>query len=255
MDKIRIVHVDDNKDALTVVATLLNSFPGIVQVGSFSTANEAKDFILANPVDLAILDIEMKPEDGFWLARQIKGSPTIIAFLTSYSGYAASAFEACAIDYILKPLEKKNVSDLLEKYQKLENCFTRSPLQQDQIEEVSKNYLQKDAVPKRIFIHNLHKTAVIQLDQLLYAISSGPYTIFKTNAGDKYTASKILKVYNEALEPHPDFVRVHRAHIINKRYLKAVLRDKHKIFALMSDDVKLEIAPRMRDEIFELFSK
>ncbi|MGF2414279.1 MAG: LytTR family transcriptional regulator DNA-binding domain-containing protein, partial [Ferruginibacter sp.] len=104
-------------------------------------------------------------------------------------------------------------------------------------------------------INNVHKTSVLNLDEVLYMVSSGPYTIFKLKDGSKHTASKLLKIYYEILYNHPDFARIHRAHIVNKNFVKAILRNKHKITALMIDGEELEVSPQKREEIYEMIGK
>jgi DNA-binding LytR/AlgR family response regulator len=96
---------------------------------------------------------------------------------------------------------------------------------------------------------------VLILEDVLYMESSGAYTLFTMKDSTKYTASKMLKVYIEALQNHPDFARIHRGHIVNKNYVKAVLRQKHKIFALMEDDKQLEVSPGLREGIYTILGR
>jgi len=253
VEKIKIIHVDDQVSQLQLVKSILNEFDEINLVNQFDNAVKAKEFILANEVDLAILDIEMPDKDGFWLAEQIKDTRTLIVFLTSHPDYALKAFEACAIHYMLKPLTKEVVGEIITRYKKIAKISSaENQLQGEKINEFLSHYINKQSYPRRIFINNVHKTTVLNLSEVLYMISSGPYTIIKSQDGSKQTASKLLKVYADALQNHPDFVRIHRAHMVNKNFVKAILRNKHKIAALMMDGAELEVSPQKREEIYSL---
>lgn len=255
MDKIRVVHVDDEAAQLKVVSDILSGFNNVEQVGQFSSAKKARDFILDNEVDLAILDIEMKGENGLWLADQIKASGAAIVFLTSHPDYALKAFEACAIHYILKPVTTELVEEILKRYIELrdiQEAGTDNGKQPEKITELVQHYLPANSYPRRIFINNIQKTIVVNLDEVLYMSSKGPYTEFKMADGSRHTSSKMLKIYYETLKNHPDFTRIHRANIVNKNYVKAILRKKHIITALMSDNTELEVSPQKREEIYRL---
>lgn len=256
MSKIQIVHVDDQPRQLKAVKVTMEKFPNVELTSQFTNAEEARDYILKTNPDIAILDIEMPEKDGFWLANEIKSSKALIVFLTAHPDFMLQAFEACAIHYILKPISSKAISEVMAKFEeltkKLNQSSTVQQCQQDQITEVLENYIAKTAHPRRIFINNVHKTTVLNLSEVIYMVSNGPYTIIKTTDGAKHTASKPLKIYYDALQNHPDFSRIHRAHFVNKFFVKAVLRNKHKIFAEMTDGEKLEITPLKRDEIYSM---
>jgi two-component system LytT family response regulator len=256
MKNIRIVHVDDSNVERKIVSVLAEQYENAELLGGFSDAETALEFILQNDVDLVIIDIELPGKDGFWLADQLKNVKTEVVFLTAYSEYSLKAFEACAIHYVLKPMTKEKLSEILRRYDKIrEGAEERSNMYNEQITELVKLYFNKTPYPRRIFINNIHRTIVLNLDEVVSILSSGPYTIFKTIDGGRYTASKLLKTYDEVLKNHPDFVRIHRAHIINKNFVKAVIRDKHKIYFSMTDGDQLEVSPQKRMDIYNLINK
>ena len=99
MQKIRIVHADDDSAQLETVKNILATFDNIELQGQFTNAEDAAAFILRNNTDLAILDVEMPDKSGLWLANEIKSAKTLIVFLTAYPDYSLKAFEACAIHF------------------------------------------------------------------------------------------------------------------------------------------------------------
>jgi two-component system, LytTR family, response regulator len=254
--KIKIVHVDDQVKQLEVAKQLLSTFDNVELSAQFTDPIKAKAYIEVNSIDLLILDVEMPGRNGLWLANEIKDKGCLIVFVSAHPEYALLAFEACAVHYILKPITTQAIISIIDRVKKITQQKTDiGELQLQKINELVTNYFNQHSYPRRLFINNLHKTSVLNLSDVLYLVSSGSYTIIKEKTGLKYTASKMLKVYADILENHPDFARIHRSCIVNKNFVKAIMRDKHKIYALMEDDEKLEVSPSLREEIYTILDK
>ena len=105
----RAVCVDDEELILDYVVYLCNETPQIDEVKGFSNPRKALDWLKDNPVDIAILDIDMPEIDGINLAIKIKqlNPDTSIIFLTGYSDYAVEAFKIHAQGYLMKPVNKE----------------------------------------------------------------------------------------------------------------------------------------------------
>jgi DNA-binding LytR/AlgR family response regulator len=107
--------------------------------------------------------------------------------------------------------------------------------------------------PKRLFINNIQRTVIINLSNLMYLKSiDQQYTLFKTNNLEKHISSNGLKTYATILQNHPHFVRVHKAHIINKNFVKEIQRKSNRIVLLMADGQELKTTSKSRNEICEL---
>ena len=109
----RVVHVDDEKLLMEYTVALCQGLDEIREVNGFTSAREALDWIENNPVDLALLDINMPDMNGLELAIRIKEiSPdTAIIFMTAYSEYALDAFSVHASGYLMKPVTKAALLD------------------------------------------------------------------------------------------------------------------------------------------------
>ncbi|MFZ1528528.1 MAG: LytTR family DNA-binding domain-containing protein [Ferruginibacter sp.] len=255
MQKIRVVHADDDSTQLEIVGKIFAGFKNVELQAQFTNAEDAAAFILRNNTDLAILDVEMPGKNGLWLANEIKSAKTLIVFLTAYPDYSLKAFEACAIHYILKPVSHEQVQEILSRYEKLQTIAPAGQLQPEQVTELIDNYFNNRSFPRRIFINTVHKTSVINLNEVMYLQSSGAYTIFKLANGSGITSSKLLKTYETALQNHPSFARVHRTHMVNKNFVKAVLRNKQKTSLQMNDGAELEVSQAIRESVYELLSR
>lgn len=255
---LKILHVDDNPAQLERVSQILSEFENVILTAQFDNATDALKFLEMNRVDIAILDIEMKGKDGLWLADKIKKMPLKIVFLTAHPDYALKAFEACALHYIIKPATEENFAEIINRYMEIMQHSGEKMLSENQIENINEllsNYLNKASYPKRIFINNVHKTTILQLEEVVHITSKGAYSEFKTLDGQKYTSSKNLRFFDDILKSHPDFVRIHRGSIINKNFLKAIIREQNNIRVIMSDETQLDVSPLRREEIIEQLKK
>jgi two-component system LytT family response regulator len=104
MDRIRTLVVDDEKPARTRLLELLQREPDIEVVGEARDGREAIELVLAHAPHLMFLDIQMPDLDGFRVLEAIGPQPLpVTIFVTAYDRYAIQAFEAHALDYLLKP--------------------------------------------------------------------------------------------------------------------------------------------------------
>lgn len=109
---IRVILVDDERPALEELEYWLAKYPDIQIVSMFQDAYEAFEQVLILKPDVVFLDIEMMGMNGIEMALKIRDldSRIIIIFVTAYSQYALDAFQSYPLDYILKPVNEKNLT-------------------------------------------------------------------------------------------------------------------------------------------------
>ena len=109
----KAICVDDERIQVENVAEICMELPEIDEVKSFVRAKDVLPWIKTNPVDLALLDIDMPEIDGITLAAKIKqASPkTVIMFLTAYKKFAYDAFSVHPAGYLLKPISQEILAD------------------------------------------------------------------------------------------------------------------------------------------------
>src|SRR5580698_2809064 len=110
--KIRALLVDDEDLARIAVRRALDQEHNIEIVGEAANGIEAIEMIAELRPDLVLLDIEMPGFDGFEVVQQLS-DPPVIVFVTAYDEYAVRAFEANAIDYLLKPVQPERLARAL----------------------------------------------------------------------------------------------------------------------------------------------
>ena len=105
----RAICVDDERILVEELAAMCMELPEINEVNSFVWASDALDWLENNPVDLALLDIDMPEINGIQLAAEIKNKwpEAAIIFITGYSQYAVDAFAVRAVGYLMKPVSRE----------------------------------------------------------------------------------------------------------------------------------------------------
>ena len=107
LTRIRTIIVDDEALSRSNVATLLRRDPEIEIVCECSSGAQALDEIRRSTPDLVFLDVQMPECDGFDVLEQLGDLTADIVFVTAYDRYALQAFEAGALDYLLKPFDDR----------------------------------------------------------------------------------------------------------------------------------------------------
>ena len=250
MSKIRIIHIDDDAETLEHCKIILKKNNSIDYRAGFTNANDAITFLDEEKLDLIFCDIEMPDHNGLWLANNLPYTLPIV-FITAHSGFAVEAFEACALHYLIKPLSPDQLNIVIERYQnqELKNSYLK-----EQMAQFYDRYLPQDAknYPSRIYINNIGKIIVVNLEDVLYMVGAGNYTKFTMVNGETHTSSKNLKVYDDAIKLHPNFIRIHRSYLVNKRYVKQIIKTNRQLwFVEMQNAEKLELSKGRIEEILD----
>src|SRR5260221_3293857 len=111
---LRVLIVDDESLARARVRRMLGEIGGATVAGEAASAAEARRLIAATRPDLVLLDIQMPGEDGFALLEGLDPRPAVV-FVTAFDHHAVRAFEANAVDYLLKPFRRERLAESLER--------------------------------------------------------------------------------------------------------------------------------------------
>jgi two-component system LytT family response regulator len=116
---IKTIIIDDERLAREGLKGLLKEFSEIEIIGEAANVDEALELIDRLKPQLLFLDIQMPAKTGFDLLAELDAVPTVI-FTTAHDEYALKAFEVNALDYLLKPIDPKRLSDAIQKVMFLE---------------------------------------------------------------------------------------------------------------------------------------
>lgn len=251
---ITAIHIDDDVRSLELMKLAIQDVAELRLEASFRSGEPALRWLEENKVDLIFLDVEMPGKNGLDLANDFSNLSAGIVFVTAHTGFAIKAFEACALDYLVKPIYPEKLRASIERYLFRQSKGGRAITDvqvRDQVDELLTNYMADGSYPKRIFVNMVGETRVVVLEDVIYFGASGPYTRIYLKSSEIITCSESIKTYSESLEKHPGFVRVHRSFLINKQFLSSILRKQGSVSLKMSNGDVLAIAQQRRSEILQ----
>ncbi len=231
-----IYHIDDELVYLDQVKQIVEEIPGLIYLGCETNAERGLKFVQSRHQDILLLDIEMPGKNGLVVAEQLKGSNTFFVFLTNFTEHTISAFNVFALHYLLKPLTRDALMEVVNRYKHITTAHSHT--QKEQLDELGDYFRKHLKYPTRIFINTQKEIIVLPLNEIVYLSAEGSYTSFHLHEGKSLISGKNLKTYASVVEQHPDFVRVHRSYIINQGYLEKIEKKKSGlIFHFLSGEV------------------
>jgi two-component system LytT family response regulator len=208
----RAIIIDDERLARNELRKLLGEHPGIEIVAEAANADEGIAKISELQPDLIFLDIQMPGKTGFDMLGELERSPEVI-FTTAYDEFAIRAFQFNALDYLLKPIEPKRLSDALQKLEAVEDKeFTAGEGQ-----AVHRGVLGDH---DQVFVKDGERCWFVRLSDIRLFESVGNYAKVYF-AGNKPLILKSLNALEERLDDKV-FFRANRKHIVNLRMIEKV---------------------------------
>jgi two-component system LytT family response regulator len=215
--RLRVMIADDERPARAFLASLLRSFDDVTIVGEARSGTEAVGLIESARPDLALLDLQMPEVDGIGVVRMLKKSEVpLIAFVTAYDEYAVKAFEMNAVDYLLKPVEKKRLRETLNRaHERVEHAEIVAE-QAHHLDTAIAAYESAVKPPfvERIPVRRRDEVLIIPVHQIASIVADGELLHLTTVTGDRHTINHRLKDLEARLDP-AKFIRLGRGTMAN----------------------------------------
>jgi two-component system LytT family response regulator len=183
-------------------------------VDQADSARTALASILKHQPDLVFLDVEMPNGNGFDLLRQLSRVDFSIIFVTAYEEYAVLAFRFSATDFLLKPV---NIKELMEAVDRVKKERSRK-IDTTNIEALLQMTLSGMSQIRTLVVANNDGFKVLHLDEIICCEADSYCTIFHLKGRQKQITSKNLKYYEEFLSGQ-GFQRVHNSFLINLNHV------------------------------------
>ena len=234
-DTLRVVIVDDEPLARTMVRQCIAAHPGVDVVAECANGFEAVKAVAELSPDLLFLDVQMPKLSGFEVLELI-GRDVAVIFTTAYDQYALRAFEVHAVDYLLKPFSEQRFAEALSRARARLAAKESLPL----------DALVSDARPRqgpleRVLIRDGSKVHVLPVDRIDYVEAQDDYVCFKSD-GKSYLKDQTLGSVEASLDP-ARFVRVHRSYLLNiERIARVELYAKDSRVAILRDGLRLPVS-------------
>ena len=263
---LRALIVDDEDLARRGLEIRLSEFDDIEICGQARNGREAIAAVRDQSPDLMFLDIQMPGMDGFEVLRHLSAScmPEII-FVTAYDEFALKAFEANALDYLLKPINDERLSEAIERARKNSDekiaDEQRSKLLRFVCELTGRELTLESALaaatgdcqayPRRIAIRDGSATNCVDVESIDWIDAAGDYMCIHAK-GDTFVLRGTMKRLENLLDPQV-FVRVHRSAIVNRHRVTSMRPHRNgEYFLRLGDKAELKLSRKYKGNIERL---
>ena len=187
------------------------------------------EWLQQNPSpDLILMDIELADGQSFEIFNHTEVKSPVI-FVTSYDEFALKAFKVNSIDYLLKPVQKEDLSAALDKYRQMKQLYKATEKTQPaaptfNLEDLVKELQQKLQVKeyrKRFLVKHAQKLVSIDIEEIAYFFSDGRLNFFKTFDNLKFVVDYTMDELDDMLDPDK-FFRISRSFLISLSSLNEI---------------------------------
>jgi len=232
---IRTLIVDDEQLARRGLEIRLQSMDDVEIVAQSQNGREALLHVAEFKPDLILLDVQMPGMSGFDVLRRLSGSnmPAVV-FVTAFDEFAVQAFDANALDYLLKPINDERLREAMQRVRdtlaekdasqhrtrllKLLCQITGKEITLD--DALSRADGENSSFPKRLAIQDGRQTHCVEVESIDWVDAAGDYMCVHAE-GETYVLRGTMKRLEEVLNPDT-FVRVHRSAIVNRHHVRSM---------------------------------
>lgn len=210
--------IDDEPNCTEVLHILLSRHCPEVQItGIFNDPVQALAALKRQAPQLLFLDIEMPGLNGFDLIDQCQPLASKVIFTTAYDQYAVRAFKFNALDYLLKPIDR---AELLNVVQHAGHTAPPNPITLGAIQHLQRGY----NTPERIALPMGQDLWLVEVEDIICGVSDGSYvSIFIKSLPKPAVISKSLRELEELLN-NQHFFRAHNSYLVNLRHVQKIAR-------------------------------
>ena len=249
---LRVLIVDDEPLARARARRLLDQVGGATIVGEAGSVSEARAAVAALQPELLLLDIQMHDQDGFALLEGLPEPRPLVVFVTAFDHYAVRAFEANAVDYLLKPFRAERLAAALERARRdLAQPAEISARLTAVLAELGR--LKGDtpsAMLDRFTVGTGARQLILRAEEILW-FGAEDKLVFAATKGDRHYVNFTLDQLEKRLDP-ARFQRVHRGAIVNLDHAHSLHPGFAGTYRLRLDDTERTEVPVSRARAREL---
>jgi two-component system LytT family response regulator len=245
---IKAILIDDEMHCLKTLDLLLGEYCANVQV--LEKCNDAATGLKAielHKPDLVFLDIEMPEMNGFEMLEHLPQINFAVIFTTGYDQYAIKAFHFSALDYLLKPIEPKELIDAVKKVEEQHHL----PMP-EQFEMLLKKIGGVNSGFTKIAVPTAEGFELISATDVIYFEAESNYTHIFLKNKNKIIACRTLKKIEEQIQDYNFFVRVHNSYMVNLNEVVRYVRGEGG-YLIMSDNSSINVSRNRKDALLKFF--
>jgi two-component system, LytTR family, response regulator len=233
----KAILVDDEENALEALAILIKKYcPGITICDKCLSAQNALASVERYQPALVFLDIEMPMMNGFAFLEKFDKVPFSVVFTTSYDQYAIRAIRMNALDYLLKPIDHKELVQAVNRVITLPLSPTR-----EQLDLIATKGLPTDNKFNKIALPTSSGYELIPAGDILYCEVIDNFTFVSTKTKGRLIACRPLKEVEVQLSEFNHFMRVHNSWVVNLNEVEKYVRGDGG-YLVMSDNKEIDVS-------------
>ncbi|MEM6317477.1 MAG: LytTR family DNA-binding domain-containing protein [Bacteroidota bacterium] len=244
----KVVIIDDEPQShLALETQLQQQYPFVNIMGKGYNVAEGYQLIEQYQPDLVFLDIEMPDGTGFDLLQKFGEVAFQVIFVTAHNQYARRAIKFGALDYLLKPVISDELAEAIGRAQQK----IKQQISQKQLELMLETFqlLQQKKLPTRLAISTSEGIIYKQVKHIVRLEAKQNYTEFTfADSPKKLLASVNLGEYEEQFAPYEEFMRVHRSHLVNLKYVERFVKQGGGYLKMNNKDT-LKITKRIQSKL------
>ncbi|TMI84865.1 MAG: response regulator transcription factor [Bacteroidetes bacterium] len=245
---IRAILIDDEVHCLDTLSMLLSDYcPDVQVVERCMSAKQALVAIQRHQPALIFLDIEMPIMNGFDLLEQFSEIPFAVIFTTSYDQYAIKAIRFSALDYLLKPIDAKELVVAVNKVKGQKQLPAA-----EQFQMLLNQVQHKETGFKKIAVPTSEGFELIPAEQVVRCEADDNYTHLFLKNKNKVVASRTLKEMEEQLQDFNCFLRVHHSYLVNLNEVTKYVRGEGG-YLIMSDGATVNVSRSRKEALMKWF--
>jgi len=246
---IKAVIIDDEYHSIETLKWKLENYcPDVSVMASFERPAEGVTWLRQNAPDLLFLDIEMPMLNGFDVLGELGSDINFdVIFTTAYDNFGIQAVKFSALDYLLKPVQNKELKEAIEKHQR--KALRR--ISTEQVDVLLNNVqAEKKGKMGRIALASKESIEFVDPQTIICCEASSNYTTVYLTDNRKKVISRILKDFEDMLSPY-HFFRAHNSFLVNLNQVREFIRGDGG-YLVMENKMRIPVSKSRREELMNL---
>jgi two-component system LytT family response regulator len=255
MEPIRALIVDDEPLARELLGSLVSAAPGFTLVGECRNGREAVEVLRASPPDVVFLDVQMPELSGFGVVEEVgvERMPVTV-FVTAYNEHALRAFDAQALDYLLKPFDDERLARTLKRVEARVRQARGGGEVAPRLMALLETLQQRERYAERLVLREEGRASFLPVGDIDWVEAAGKHVQVHAR-GATHTVRESITTLEAQLDPRR-FVRVHRSAIVNLDRVREIQGWFHGDFVLLLENgTQVTTGRGYRERLQELLGK
>jgi two-component system, LytTR family, response regulator len=247
LPSIKAAIIDDEMHGIKTLSYLLKSYPDIELVFTATDPEAAGSLVELHKPELLFLDIEMPVMNGLQFLSQFPELHFKVIFTTAYDQYAIRAIRLNALDYLLKPIDKKELKEAMERFR-----HERDPTSREQVNQLQ--MFKEKKIAGTLALSTGQGLIFVKTGEIMYLEADDCYTHVIMSDGRKHLVSKTLGNFDDILSEEKIYFRAHKSFLINLSYIKQYVRGEGGDI-IMQDGRNIALSRNKKEEFLQMFAK